>query len=118
MPGRDERWGGEWGAISWPPMSLEGRHDLRREALELLENHRLGRADRLADVDDLQAWVLVLNFHQLLGDLLGRTDEPRAGLHRVAQGRQPGVTRSLGVGCGVDLLRRQTRHEAERGEHL
>src|SRR5437667_12788463 len=55
-PGRDERWG-VWGAISWPPMSLEGRHDLRREALELLQNHRLGRADRLADVDDLQTRV-------------------------------------------------------------
>src|SRR5205814_4358538 len=58
-----------WGAISWPPMSLERGHDLRREALELLENHRLGRADRLADVDDLQARILFLDVFQLLRDL-------------------------------------------------
>src|SRR2546422_2404091 len=80
-PGRDERWG-VWGAISWPLMSMspKRRHDLRREALELLENHRLGRADRLADVDDLQARILFLDVFQLLGDLLRRAGEPRAGL--------------------------------------
>src|SRR5438132_4758045 len=111
---------GVWGAISWPPMSMspKRRHDLRREALELLENHRLGRADRLADVDDLQACILFLDVFQLLGDLFWRADEPRAGLDRVAQGRQPGLTRALGVGDRVDLRRRQARYEAERREHL
>src|SRR5207245_8998431 len=98
--------------------ALEGRHDLRREALELLQDHRLGRADRLADVDDLQTRVLVLDLHQLLGDQLRWADQPRACRDRVAQGRQPGLTGPLGVGDRVDLLWRQTRHEAERGEHL
>src|SRR3989441_7933896 len=116
-PGRDERWG-VWGAISWPPMSLEGRHDLRREALELLQDHRLGRADRLADVDDLQTRVLVLDLHQLLGDQLRWADQPRACLDRFPQGRQLGLTGPLGAADPVDLLWRQTRHEAERGEHL
>src|SRR5438552_2509974 len=116
-PGRDERWG-VWGAISWPPMSPKRRHDLSRETLELFENHRLGRADRLADVDDLQARILFLDVFQLLGDLFWRADEPRAGLDRVAQGRQPGLTRPLGVGDRVDLRGRQARHEAERREHL
>src|SRR6185369_425147 len=59
--------------------ALERRHDLRREALELLENHGLRRADRLPDVDDLETGVLVLDLHQLLRDLLRRADEPRAG---------------------------------------
>src|SRR5439155_17941840 len=115
--GASERWG-VWGAISWPPMSLEGGHDLRREALELFQNHRLGRADRLADVDDLQAGVLVLDLHQLFGDQLRWADQPCACLDRVAQGRQPGLTRPLGVGDRVDLLGREARHEAEWGEHL
>jgi hypothetical protein len=46
------------------------------EALELLEDHRLRRADRLAHVDDLEAGVLVLDLHELLGDELGRPDQP------------------------------------------
>src|SRR4029077_5402576 len=48
-------------------LALEGRHDLCREALELLEDHRLRRAHRLTDVDDLEAGVLVLDLHELLG---------------------------------------------------
>ena len=38
--------------------ALEGRHDLCREALELLEDHRLRRADGLPDVDDLEPGYL------------------------------------------------------------
>ena len=78
--------------------ALERRHDLGREALELLEDHRLGRADGLADVDDFEARVLVLDLHELLGDQLRGPDQPRAGLDRVAQRRQPGLTRALGIG--------------------
>src|ERR1700704_2950227 len=99
-------------------LALEGRHDLRRETLELLENHRLRRADRLADVDDLQAGVLVLDLHELLGDQLRRADQPRARLDGMAQGRQVGVTGPLPVGGRLDLLRGEAGHEAERGEHL
>src|SRR3989441_1451220 len=59
---------GGLGGPSRPPMSPKGRHHLRREALELLEDHRLRRADRLTDVDDLQAGVLVLDLHELRGE--------------------------------------------------
>jgi hypothetical protein len=36
---------------------LKAGMTLRREALELLKNHRLRRADRLSDVDNLQAYA-------------------------------------------------------------
>src|SRR2546425_3790321 len=102
-----------------PPLrALEGRHHLNREALELLEDHRLRRADGLPDVDDLEPRVLVLDLHELLGDQLRRTDQPRARLDGVAQGRQVRVTGARRVGGRVDLLRGQTGHEPERGEHL
>src|SRR5918994_2237635 len=97
---------------------LEGRHDLCREALELLEDHRLGRTDRLTDVDDLQAGVLVLDLHELLGDQLGRADQPRARLDCMAERRQVGRARPLAVGGRLDLLGREAWHEAEGGEHL
>src|SRR5262249_30960316 len=67
--------------------ALERGHDLSREALELLQDDGLGCADGLADVDDLEAGVLVLEILELLGDLLRRADEPGARLDRVAQRR-------------------------------
>src|SRR5678816_4114030 len=81
-------------AIGTSSRALERRHDLRREALELLENHGLRRTDRLPDVDDLETGVLVLDLHQLLRDQLRRADQPRAGLDGIAEGRQVGLTRA------------------------
>src|SRR5262249_30102870 len=96
----------------------ERGHHLAGEALALLEIPRLRGSDGWADVDDFEPGILVLDLLELLRDLLGRADQPRARLDRVAQGRQSGLTRALGVGDGLDLLGRQPRHEAERGEHL
>src|SRR6202795_3961033 len=105
-------------AIGTSSQALEGRHDLRREALELLENYGLRRPDRLPDVDDLETGVLVLDLHQLLRDLLGRADQPRAGLDGIAKGRQVGLTGPLRVGDRLDLLGGEAGHEPERREHL
>src|SRR5262245_30059441 len=93
---------------------LEGRHDLGRKALELLEDHRLRRADGLTHVDDLEPRVLVLDVHELLGDLLWWADEPRASLDGVLERRQPRLAGALRIGDRVDLLGRQAWHEAER----
>src|SRR5215510_4753235 len=70
------------------PLLLEGGHDLGGESLQLLEDHGLRRAHDLTDVHDLETRILVLNLHELLGDELGRPDQPGAGLHGVAQGRR------------------------------
>jgi len=66
-------------------------------------DHGLRRADGLADVDHLQAGVLVLDLHELLGDQLRRADQPGARLDGVAQRRQVGLTGPLRVAGRLDL---------------
>src|SRR5580765_6673187 len=103
-------------AIPASSSALERRHDLRREALELLQNHGLRRTDGLPDVDDLETRVLVLDLHQLLRDQLRRADQPRAGLDGIAEGGQVGLPGPLRVGDRLDLLGGEAGHEAERRE--
>ena len=65
------------GGSSEPPnLVLEGRHNLFGELLKLLDYDRLGRANRHADVDFLQAGVLLLDAHELLGNHLRRAYQP------------------------------------------
>src|SRR5262249_53526002 len=78
----------------------------------------LGRADDLADVDDLEAGIALLHLHELLGDLLGWPDQPRAGLHGVTERREVGLTSTLWIARRRDLFGREPGHEAERREHL
>ena len=99
-------------AIAASSRALERRHDLRREALELLQNHGLRRADRLPDVDDLEAGVRCWTSISCLRDQLRRANQPRAGLDRVAQRGQVRLTARFGSADRLDLLRGEAGHEA------
>ena len=73
--------------LFWKRLVLKGRHYLFGESVELLQNHRLGCAEYLADVNRAQAGVSLLDTFEFFDYQFRRPAEPRCQAGRAIVAR-------------------------------